>query len=202
MSNTFLPSHAGVTNTHAIHTHARAHAHTQTRTRYYSLSLSLCLLYSSPPSSFGFVLNSLLHYVDIFLDNPHTFRRALLHTPKSSTTRRKRQHSVETTPPPPPPPHGLRSNRAKRFGPFGESVVIEGGRPTQRMVSNDTNCDVIEATVRFCIIIIIIGMQRNDGTQQQQQQLFYDDDDDDFAGGGNERNSRRLFYLSFFRRPR
>ena len=196
MSNTFLPSHAGVTKTHAIHTHARAHAHTQTRTRYYSLSLSLCLLYSSPPSSFGFVLNSLLHYVDIFLDNPHTFRRALLHTPKSSTTRRKRQHSVETTTTTTTPPHGLRSNGAKRFGPFGESVVIEGGRPTQRMVSNETNCDVIEATVRFCIIIII-GMQRNDGTQQQQ--LFYDDD---FAGGGNERNSRRLFYLSFFRRPR
>ena len=158
MSNTFLPSHAGVTKTHAIHTHARAHAHTQTRTRYYSLSLSLCLLYSSPPSSFGFVLNSLLHYVDIFLDNPHTFRRALLHTPKSSTTRRKRQHSVETTTTT-TTPHGLRSNGAKR-GPFGESV-IEGDRPTKRMVSNYTNCDVIEATVRFCIIV---GMQRNDGT--------------------------------------
>ena len=165
--------------------------HTHKHARDTTLSLSLCLLYSSPPSSFGFVLNSLLHYVDIFLDNPHTFRRALLHTPKSSTTRRKRQHSVETTTTTPPPPHGLRSNGAKR-GPF-----IEGGRPTQRRVSNETNCDVIEATVRFCIII---GMQRNDGTQQQQQQLFYDDDD--FAGGGNERNSRRLFYLSFFRRPR
>jgi hypothetical protein len=171
--------------------------HTHKHARDTTLSLSLCLLYSSPPSSFGFVLNSLLHYVDIFLDNPHTFRRALLHTPKSSTTRRKRQHSVETTTTTTPPPHGLRSNGAKRFGPFGESVVIEGGRPTQRMVSNETNCDVIEATVRFCIII---GMQRNDGTQQQQQQLFYDDDD--FAGGGNERNSRRLFCLSFFRRPR
>ena len=170
--------------------------HTHKHARDTTLSLSLCLLYSSPPSSFGFVLNSLLHYVDIFLNNPHTFRRALLHTPKSSTTRRKRQHSVETTTTT-TTTHGLRSNGAKR-GPFGESV-IEGGRPTKRMVSNETNCDVIEATVRFCIIIIIIGMQRNDGTQQQQQ-LFYDDDD--FAGGGNERNSRRLFYLSFFRRPR
>ena len=164
--------------------------HTHKHARDTTLSLSLCLLYSSPPSSFGFVLNSLLHYVDIFLDNPHTFRRALLHTPKSSTTRRKRQHSVETTTTT-TTPHGLRSNGAKR-GPF-----IEGGRPTQRMVSNVTNCDVIEATVRFCIIII--GMQRNDGTQQQRQ-LFYDDDD--FAGGGNERISRRLFCLSFFRRPR
>ena len=185
MSNTFLPSHAGVTKTHAIHTHARAHAHTQTRTQYYSLSAS-CITRSSPPSSFGFVLNSLRHYVDIFLDNPHTFRRALLHTPKSSTTRRKRQHSVETTTTT-TTTHGLRSNGAKR-GPFGESV-IEGG-PTKRMLSN-TNCDVIEATVRC----IIIGMQRN-GTQQQQ--LFYDD----FAGGGNERISRRLFCLAFFRRPR
>ena len=156
MSNTFLPSHAGVTKTHAIHTHARTHPHTHTRARYSSLSLSLCLLYSSPPSSFLFcVLNSLRHYVDIFLDNPHTFRRALFHAPKSSTTRRKRQHSVETTTTT-TTPHGLRSNGAKR-GPF-----IEGGRPTQRMVSNSTNCDVIEATVRFCIIII--GMQRNDGT--------------------------------------
>ena len=198
MSNTFLPSHAGVTK-HTQYTRTRAHMHTHKHARDTTLSLSLCLLYSSPPSSFGFVLNSLLHYVDIFLDNPHTFRRALLHTPKSSTTRRKRQHSVETTTTTTPPPHGLRSNGAKRFGPFGESVVIEGGRPTQRMVSNETNCDVIEATVRFCIIIIIIGMQRNDGTQQQQQ-LFYDDDD--FAGSGNERNSRRLFYLSVFRRPR
>ena len=132
--------------------------HTHKHARDTTLSLSLCLLYSSPPSSFGFVLNSLLHYVDIFLDNPHTFRRALLHTPKSSTTRRKRQHSVETTTTT-TTPHGLRSNGAKR-GPFGESV-IEGGRPTKRMVSNYTNCDVIEATVRFCIIV---GMQRNDGT--------------------------------------
>ena len=160
--------------------------HTHKHARDTTLSLSLCLLYSSPPSSFGFVLNSLLHYVDIFLDNPHTFRRALLHTPKSSTTRRKRQHSVETTTTT-TTPHGLRSNGAKR-GPFGESV-IEGG-PT-RMLSN-TNCDVIEATVRC-----IIGMQRNGTQQQQQQQLFYDD-----AGGGNERISRRLFCLAFFRRPR
>ena len=158
MSNTFLPSHAGVTKTHAIHTHARAHAHTQTRTRYYSLSLPL--VFVSAVLFWFCVLNSLRHYVDIFLDNPHTFRRALLHTPKSSTTRRKRQHSVETTTTTTTTTtHGFRSNGAKR-GPFGESV-IEGGRPTQRMVSNETNCDVIEATVRFCIII---GMQRNDGT--------------------------------------
>ena len=155
MSNTFLPSHAGVTKTHAIHTHARAHPHTHTRARYYSLSLPL--VFVSAVLFWFCVLNSLRHYVDIFLDNPHTFRRALFHTPKSSTTRRKRQHSVETTTTTTTTtPHGLRSNGAKR-GPF-----IEGGRPTQRMVSNSTNCDVIEATVRFCIIII--GMQRNDGT--------------------------------------
>lgn len=148
MSNTFLPSHAGVTKTHAIHTHARAHAHTQTRTRYYSLSLSLPPVFVSAVLFWFCVLNSLRHYVDIFLDNPHTFRRALFHTPKSSTTRRKRQHSVETTTTT-TTPHGLRSNGAKHG-------------PPSRMVSNSTNCDVIEATVRFCIIII--GMQRNDGT--------------------------------------
>ena len=170
--------------------------HTHKHARDTTLSLSLPPVFVSAVL-FWFCAQFFTSLRRHFLDNPHTFRRALLHTPKSSTTRRKRQHSVETTTTTTPPPHGLRSNGAKRFGPFGESVVIEGGRPTQRMVSNETNCDVIEATVRFCIII---GMQRNDGTQQQQQQLFYDDDD--FAGGGNERNSRRLFCLSFFRRPR
>ena len=66
MSNTFLPSHAGVTKTHAIHTHARAHAHTQTRTQYYSLSLPLVLRVRLRRPLLVLCLNSLRHYVDTF----------------------------------------------------------------------------------------------------------------------------------------